>query len=259
MTCIQCGKQTDTAYCPYCGQKQNIPRLSLKTFLHDFFSRIYGLDGAFPKTFLGLAKNPALVAQEYIKGIRGKYVGPVGYYFLMFAIFLLIVQVSDLTLADYLPKTEEYAESFIDDESKSKKFNVREISLIVKQTVFRNIQYVAVLMVPFVAFWCGVWFRKSKYNLLENIVFSFFIHAEVIIFNIIGFIFLAVSGYNGNNFMRLFSVIYCIWSISLFYAGKVRLGPLVKGLAAYVLAYISFILFLTVVVTLVLILRGGVT
>lgn len=257
-TCIQCGKQTDTPYCPYCGQKQDMPRLSLGTFLNDFFSRIYGLDGAFPKTLIGLARNPAVVAQEYIKGIRGKYVGPVGYYFLMFALFLLVVQLSDLTLADYFPKTEEYADSFIDDTDHEKGYRVREISLTIKGIVFRNIQYVAVLMVPFVAFWCGIWFRKSKYNLLENIVFSFFIHAEAIIFNMLGFVFFMVSDYKNNQLTTLISVIYYIWSVSLFYTGKVRFSSLVKALMAYLLAYLSFFVFLTVIATLLIIIRGGV-
>lgn len=256
--CIQCGEQTDTKFCPNCGQNQHIKRLALSTFFHDFFSRIYGLDGAFPNTVIGLARNPAKVAKEYIKGIRGRYVGPVGFYFLMFAIFLLIVQISELTLTDYFPNTEEYAESMFSQDSNDKRQQAREIGLVVKGIVFRNIQYVAVLMIPFFALWCKVLFRKSSYNYLETLVFSFFIFGEAIIFNIIGFLTLSFTGFQSNLLLTIMMVIYYVWCTSLFYRGKAKLGTMFKGLIVYGLANFSFFLFLTIIVTIGLFINGGI-
>lgn len=257
-SCIQCGEHADTKFCSNCGQRQNIPRLTLKTFLNDFVSRIYGLDGAFPRTLLGLAKNPAIIAKEYIAGIRGKYVGPVGYYFLMFAIFLLIVELSDLTLADYFPKTEEYADSFVEDGDNDKGRRAKEISLLVKGIVYRNIQYVAVIMVPFFALWCLIWFRRSKYNWLETVVFVFFIHGEAIILNILGFFIFYLTGFKHNGLVTFLTTVYYVLSVSLFYRGKIQLGAVVKGVLAYAMAYISFFILLTIIVTLGIMASGRV-
>lgn len=256
--CIQCGTQNDTKFCPNCGQNQHIKRLTLTSFFHDFFSRIYGLDGAFPNTVIGLARNPAKVAKEYIKGIRGKYVGPVGYYFLMFAIFLLIVQMSDLKLTDYFPRTEEYAESMFSEDSTDKRQQAREIGLVVKGIVFNNIQYVAVLMIPFFALWCRIFFRKSGFNYLETLVFSFFIFGQAIIFNILGFLTLSFTGFQSSLLITSLMILYYTWCVTLLYRGKVQIGAMFKGLLVYGLANISFFLILTIIVTIWLFINGGI-
>ncbi|MEO9966436.1 MAG: DUF3667 domain-containing protein [Reichenbachiella sp.] len=256
-SCIQCGKPADENYCSFCGQNQNIQRLTLKSFFNDFFSRVYGLDGAFPRTVLGLAINPARVAKEYIEGIRGKYVGPVGYYFLIFAIFLLVVQFSDYTLDDYLPKTEEYADSLMENNNPDRVLQVKELAFRVKQKVFNSIQYVAVLIVPLFAMWCGIWFRKSKYNFIENAVFAFFIHAQAIIINILGFVFFANTGLKSNTVITALSVIYYVWSISHFYVGKIQFKAIIKGVLAHVFAYLCFLILVMFVVLIGLLLTGG--
>ncbi|SMD33252.1 Protein of unknown function [Reichenbachiella faecimaris] len=258
-TCIQCGEPSNSNYCSNCGQKQNIRRLTLASFFSDFFSRIYGLDGAFPNTIIGLTKNPAKVAQDYIRGIRGKYVGPVGYYFLIFTIFFLLVQLSDYTLNDYLPKTENFAESIVDNNNLKEGQNAREIALAVKQRIFNNLQYVHVFLVPILAFWCGVWFKKSNYNFIENTVLSFFIHAQGTVVNLNGFVIFIFTGLKNNTIINLIIILYYAWSMSLFYTGKAKLSSLCKGLIAYLFTYISFLLFVAVIVLISLIVRGRVS
>lgn len=250
--CLQCSTATAYKYCPECGQKQNIKRLTLSSFFSDFFSRVYGLDGAFPKTFIGLSVRPALVAKEYINGIRGKYVGPVGYYFLIFAIFLLIIQLSDYSLADYLPKTEELTELITNETDAKQTIEEKARVQATKQKVFGNIQYVHVALAPITAFFLCVFFRRSPYNFLEVTVFSFFIHAQAIFFNIFGFVGLVIADWKSNTLVSFLSLTYMLWSISLFYAGRVRFGSIAKGLLAYVLANISFIILTSIVVVIVL-------
>lgn len=257
-TCIQCEEATTDNFCPKCGQNQNVERLTLASFFSDFFSRVYGLDGAFPHTVIGLTKRPHLVAKEYISGIRGKYVGPVGYYFLIFTIFLLLVQVSGFSLADYLPKTENFADSMVDDNDITKTKQTKEIALYVKEKVFNNIQYVHVFLVPILALWSKVWFRKSDYNFIENCVFSFFIHAQGTVINIIGFLIFISTGFKSNAFISLMTLTYYLWSISLFYSGKIQFFSLLKGLMAYAFTYLSFLLFVAIVVFISLIASGGV-
>ncbi|MEO9806314.1 MAG: DUF3667 domain-containing protein [Reichenbachiella sp.] len=252
-SCIQCGEPTSDNYCSKCGQKQNIQRLTLSSFFSDFFSRVYGLDGAFPRTVIGLTKNPALVAQEYIKGIRGKYVGPVGYYFLIFAILLLLIEISGYEVADYFPKTEEISDSIIDETGTTKNSEAKALGRIIKSKIYSNLQYIAVLMVPFLGIWGSIWFKKSKFNVLESTVFAFFILGQAIIFNIIGFLFFALSGYKSLSIVNAVAIIYYTVCISLFYTESITFKSILKALVVYGSAFISFMIFTTAVIVLIII------
>ncbi|WP_422361518.1 DUF3667 domain-containing protein [Reichenbachiella sp.] len=254
-TCIQCGTSTEEKFCPNCGQKQDVSRLTVKSFFSDFFSRIYGLDGAFPRTAIGLFKNPGTVALDYIKGIRGKYVGPVGYYFLMFAILLLLIKVSGFSVSDYFPKTEDLSNSIIDETRTTRSQEAKVMAKMVQEKIHDNLQYIAVLMVPFVGFWTRLWFRKSGFNLLESIVLAFFSHGQAQIFNIIGFLVFAVSGYKNSIVIGLVATIYQMIAISLFFTQKISIKSILKSFFAYALAYASFLLFTTISITILLILK----
>lgn len=254
-TCVQCGTSTEDNFCPNCGQKQDITRLTLKSFFSDFFSRIYGLDGAFPRTAIGLFKNPGTVTREYIKGIRGKYVGPVGYYFLMFAILLLLIEISGFTVSDYFPKTEDFSDSIIDETGTTRSQEAKAMAKMVQNKIHNNLQYIAVLMVPFAGFWTRLWFRKSGYNLLESIVLAFFTHGQAQIFNILGFLVFAVSSYKNSLIISLVATVYQIIAISLFFTQKIGFRSIIKSLFAYLLAYASFLIFTTFSITILLILK----
>ncbi|WP_420582207.1 DUF3667 domain-containing protein [Reichenbachiella sp.] len=254
-TCIQCGAITEGKFCSECGQKQGVARLTIKTFFSDFFSRIYGLDGAFPRTVIGLFKNPGTVAREYIQGIRGKYVGPVGYYFLMFAILLLLIKISGFSVSDYFPKTEDLSNSIIDKTKSPQSQEAKVMAKMVQEKIHDNLQYIAVLMVPFVGFWSRLWFRKSGFNVLESIVLAFFSHGQAQIFNIVGFLVFAVSGYKNSIIISLVATVYQMIAISLFFTHRISIRSIFKSFFAYLLAYASFLLFTTLSITLLLILK----
>lgn len=254
-TCIQCGASTEEKFCSNCGQKQDIARLTLKSFFSDFFSRIYGLDGAFPRTVIGLFKNPGTVTQEYIKGIRGKYVGPVGFYFLMFAILLLLIKVSGFTVSDYFPKTENISDSVIDGTGTTRSQEAKVMAKMVQEKINDNLQYIAVLMIPFAGFWTRLWFSKSGFNFLESTVLAFFTHGQAQIFNMVGFLVFAISGYTNFVVIVLLSVVYQLIAICLFFTKKISFKSIIKSLCAYLLAYASFLIFTTLSITAFFILK----
>lgn len=254
-TCIQCGASTEEKFCSNCGQKQDITRLTIKSFFSDFFSRIYGLDGAFPRTVVGLFKNPGTVVLEYIKGIRGKYVGPVGYYFLMFTILLIIINVLGFEVADYFPKTEDISDSIIEETGNKQSEAAKALGREIKEKVYNNIQYISFLLAPFLGLWGSVWFRKSKFNLLESIVFAFFVLGQAIIFNMIGFFVFAATGYKNLIVVNFIEMIYCTTAISLFYTSKISIKSIMRSLAAFILSYLSFILFTIISITILVMVR----
>ena len=237
--CIQCGHEAPGKYCANCGQKQHIARLSVKTFFTDFLSRVYGLDGAMPRTLIGLSRNPGAVIREYVRGIRGKYVGPVGYYFLLFAVYLLLFKITGVSIDDY-SGSEDFQEVFQNQLGQEAPTEVTPFQQTMRNAVLGNIQFFILLSFPFISWWGMLFFRKSGYNFLENMVFSFYTQAHMVLFNILGILLYVSTGTKFRLLMSLFGTIYFVVAASQYFKNKINFASVVKSLLLFVVSYISF-------------------
>jgi len=246
MNCIQCNTESTGKFCPECGQKQDVPRLTLKTFFEDFFNRIYGLDGAVPNTIIGLWKHPGKVAQEYIDGIRGKYVGPVGYYFLMFTLFFILIAVFEVDMNKYtgVKELNDTITQTTGEELNEEKLKFQKT---IQQTVFKNLQYLTILFFPIFALWAKVFYKKSNYNILESIVFLFFVNAQMLFFNMVGIIIFILVGEPYKLIINIFGITFFAWAASQFYIGKVTFKNIIKSTFFYIVSFISLFIFIMLI------------
>lgn len=245
-SCIQCGTEVNTKFCPNCGQKQNIPRLRFKTFFEDFFSRIYGLDGAMPRTIIGLSKNPGKVIREYVQGIRGKYVGPVGYYFLLFAAYTLLFQLFDINVDEWAG-TEEIQEAIQKGTGQEVTKEVTPRQMTIRKAAFNHLEFLLVLSLPFIGLWALVFYKKSGYNLLENIVFGFYTQAHALFFNMAGLCFFFVTGTSIKWITSLAGITYFGIATSQYFKRKVTVGLVLKSILLYIVAFITFFIFVMLI------------
>ena len=238
--CINCGNENNTTFCSECGQKQRLERLSLKIFLSDFFNRIYGLDGALFNTVIGLSKHPGKLIKEYISGVRIKYVGPVGYYFLTIGIYFLLMSWADV---DLVSETTKSMNNIIElEQTESEK----GFSEVMQKIVFENLQFFSILQFPFIAWWALLFFKKKDYNFLENIVFSFYVHGHL---NVISIILLpiAILSFASHQILSfLIQIVYFTWVGYLFYDQRGLVG-IFKPLLLFILSTISFIFTFSIV------------
>ncbi|MEM9001464.1 MAG: DUF3667 domain-containing protein [Bacteroidota bacterium] len=81
MECKNCGHnlRTDYRYCPDCGAKVIRNRITFKNLWYDVLERYFNLDNTFVKTFIHLFTQPETVINDYISGIRRKYLNPISY------------------------------------------------------------------------------------------------------------------------------------------------------------------------------------
>lgn len=166
MTCINCGAQVEGKYCSTCGQRLTVKRLTFKEGWHDFWARIYGFDGMFPRTLKDLTIQPGFAARQFIEGNRVRYYGPVGYYFFIITLFLLLLSMIGTNYLDYLRAASE---SLPIDQRES------QFSRGTQAWVADNIKIVAFLIVPFIAFTSRyVFFRKQGLNFIEHSVPVFY-------------------------------------------------------------------------------------
>lgn len=246
MTCIQCNSEANGKFCSTCGQKQAISRLTLRTFFEDFLNRIYGLDGAVPNTIIGLWKQPGKVAQEYIKGIRGKYVGPVGYYFLMFTIYFILIAVFKVDMAEY---TDTQGINDAINGTTGEELNEDKLAFqkMVQTNVFKNLHYFTILLFPLYALWAKVFFKKSGFNFLEHIVFLFFTNAQMLFINMTGIIVYIVTGFSSSLIVSGLGLIYFGFAASLFYFNKVNFKTILKSFLYYLVSFVTFFLLIGII------------
>lgn len=114
-SCRNCGDEFSGRYCPRCGQRNDIGRLSWKALFEGFMSIIFGKDysgekGDIPRyglfgTFWRVLFHPATTVSEYIAGKRVRYFSPIGLLFLLSALCVLISYWTGVKILDGQPET----------------------------------------------------------------------------------------------------------------------------------------------------------
>ena len=89
-TCLNCGTVITDKFCPHCGQKKEVKKLTWHSLVHEiahFFSHI---EKGFLRTSYQLIIHPGNVIREYLDGKRIQYQKPV-------SLFLIWVTIQILT------------------------------------------------------------------------------------------------------------------------------------------------------------------
>lgn len=81
------------AYCPNCGQKNDVRRITLWHFIGESLSNFFAIDGRFFHTFRKLFSAPGKVPKDFIHGKRNRYMNPVRVYFLASLLLLFVLQI----------------------------------------------------------------------------------------------------------------------------------------------------------------------
>ena len=239
--CINCGEQLTGNFCSNCGQRRRVNRLSLKTFFEDYLSRLFGMDTNFLRTLRDLTISPGKVGKTFVEGNRVKYIGPVGYFFLISTFFILEFSFLGVDIKEFMSATSE---SF----AASPKLEGEEAKLqsTLMEFVSNNFKIIGFLIIPFLAFWGKVLFRKSKLNLFEHSVNALYVEGHMIFIQMIGLLLYKWTNVLFNQYFLFINIAYFIWSCFGFYKQK-GFKTVLKGGALYLFAYISFFLFFILV------------
>lgn len=231
MTCVNCGTEVEGKYCSVCGQRLTVKRITFKEGWHDFWARIYGFDGMFPRTLKDLTLRPGFAAREFIRGNRIRYYGPVGYYFFIITLFLLLLSIIGLNYVDYLKAMQES----IPIERQNSKFNNAT-----QAWVADNIKIVAFLVVPFIAFSSRyVYFRKQGLNFLEHSVPVFYMLGHWYWIEMVeAMIFYYTGGILGTSFKFVMMSMYVGFGYTSFVPDQPKWKSFMKGFASYLTGYL---------------------
>lgn len=240
MTCINCAAESEGKYCPQCAQPLVVKRLTFKEGLLDFWARIYGFDGMFPRTFRDLTIRPGFAALEFIKGNRARYYGPVGYFFLMITCFLLLLSIIGLDFVEYLRKMQEVLPAQRQTEG----------SRNIQAWVADNIKIMAFIMIPVQAF-CAryVFFRKQQFNFIEHAVLPLYVMGHWYWVQMVESVFLTYWGMIiGAIWQWVLMSLYMGFGYTSFITTQPKWKTFLKGMGVYMLGMIMIILTLAIVI-----------
>ncbi len=233
--CINCHAISETPHCPVCGQNMTVPRITLASLSNDLQERVLGLDGRFSRTFLDTVVKPGQVAKEFIAGNRRKYLSPIGYFFVILTVYLLIMGFEDLTPFDLSNRGMELGAG---NSSSPRSAEFQKVAMEKFGSLFNDYFRVVSFFTVFLSgFLVWLFNRKKGYNITETMVFAFYVEAVIYILSIIGLPFL-----NSDQQWIMFvtagvSFLFFIYAYMDFLPHRSRVVGILKGLVIRFLVF----------------------
>ena len=98
--CKNCGTAVNDKYCPHCGQKAGVKRISLGDLLKDLPHAIFHVDNGILYNVHQLFKRPGAAINDYMNGKRKPFYHPASFLLISLILNFLIVKIIDLHFYD---------------------------------------------------------------------------------------------------------------------------------------------------------------
>lgn len=236
--CVNCHAEVNGAYCNHCGQKYEVSRLQWGTLFDEFNQRLLGLDNKLIRTVRDLTIRPGVVCKTFIQGNRVKYIGPVGYFFILITLLVLIVSLFKIDLVEFMRPTKELMQPSGSPEGQGD--NLQRILM----SDMKTLMFVAI---PFFVLGTYILFSNKGYNLIETAVVVFYTHGHPVLLTLINLLLFKFTSTAQPSWIQPLSMLYFGYACANFYKGS-KIWNFVKGLLSYILGVLFFMLFLTAVV-----------
>ncbi|WP_420552668.1 DUF3667 domain-containing protein [Tenacibaculum aiptasiae] len=90
MKCISCNNMHEENYCPHCGEKKNVKRITFPSMFQYAISSIIDMDKGFLFNVKSLFTNPKKIITNYILGKRKDILNPISFLIFSITIYLII-------------------------------------------------------------------------------------------------------------------------------------------------------------------------
>lgn len=214
-------------FCPYCGQKTGIPRMTTRNLLKDFLQTILHAEKGIVNLLKGLLLQPGKVVTEYVEGRRKKYFNP--FSFLALCIAFMVLINSWLKPYQELPVPNQAVMERMPDE-KTKKLYLLTVKRSADAQGFfnRNMNFGTLITVPFYAVFLWLFFKRRGRNIAEIAVAYILLTAFIdVLFSIIASPWLALTrGSIKHDYIYWAGLIsetfYYAWGLKVFFGYKSR-------------------------------------
>lgn len=169
MTCVICNTESEGDFCPTCGEKKGLPRITLASISSTLFTSFLQMDKGFLYNVKNLTIQPQKAVLSYIQGKRRYVFNPVSYAVLCVSFYLLVSSFF----------SEEIITTFGENKVKNAK-GMTKASFEAGKFLGRYVKYFWLLNIFYLSFFTRLFFKK--YNYFEHVAINSFIlgHATLL-------------------------------------------------------------------------------
>lgn len=237
--CVNCGNETLATYCPECGQKMSVKKISFKSILDEFLSKWIGFDTQFGRTVIGMIIRPGEVVNSYLQGNRIKYLGPLGFFIVMTTLLLISFDLFGLEVEDFIRENQSNFGGAVGEEDS--KFKV-ELQKKLNQLMAQYFRFISAIIIPFWAISLRFFYRKTSMNYTERLVVAIYFTCGGMWVTILMTGIFAFSGQLYTFASMVFVVGYYSYCLNKIYNEKNYFISLMKCLGAFFTSFILLII-----------------
>jgi hypothetical protein len=216
ISCKNCGRRFDSAFCPSCGQKSSVKRLEMRTLLAELPSAIWHVDRGLVFNLIELFKRPGYAIRDYLDGKRKNFYHPVSYLLVVLATMFIAMNV--LQIHYYDPRRDAWMTP--DQAAFWKDYDATQ------QAWIHYYKYFVPFYLPWMALFFYGWLRvmRAPYTYAEALCIAFFVSAQMTVPQIV----VLVLAYTVDNpaFTRAseqwinYPVLLCLFGFQIYQLGS---------------------------------------
>lgn len=218
--CLNCENylQPEFHFCPECGQKAKLHRLTIHDIFHDAVHYFTHADKGFFHLLKALLLKTGTVGREYVTGKRKKYFPALNFYLLVAAIYVLLINI-EAKLAPAASSTKQTEINRIPDPVQSER--VRHIYARRDEALhFMNkySNFIAMIAIPLIAFIFWLFYKRGQYNYAEHLVSGMYMagFANLVYVTILVPVSI-LMGSNHSYYAILYVLVFQITYYSIYY------------------------------------------
>lgn len=238
MNCKNCNDylQHEYRFCPNCGAKTEVRRITFKTLFRDVLDRIFDLDNSLFRTLRHMITHPESVIVGYLTGIRKRYLNPVsvlGISLTLAGLMIFVMQKMYGNQIDFTGGAENLNPEF------SRKWS----DLAFDYNAIFFFMNIPILALPSILL-----FNAKRYNLAEHFVIFIYVLATYSILSFpfsLGFMLTDAQLYLKSSqwslLVLMIYALYVLWRLNRFSAWTFTWRSLVYVFFVVVLFFIMII------------------
>ncbi|MEL6534496.1 MAG: DUF3667 domain-containing protein [Bacteroidota bacterium] len=236
-TCKNCGTNFAGNFCPNCGQKATVGRITLRKSIKEAADNFFNLNRGLLPTVRDLLIRPGSMLSGYLDGKRKRYLHPV-------RMILAVLAVSYLIFFVLIPDGWMMQVQTSTDDPEAAAF-AQKFGEFFSDQMSKNYTLYTLSSLPFLAIWYRIFFRKNGYNSGEYITVLTYVTGIVTILPapFLPLIYAGVFSTTQYLYLNLAITLgYSVYALTAWLRPKRKLWGLIKVTIAYLFGYISWIL-----------------
>ncbi len=174
MICVSCNKEHSEKFCPNCGEKSGIKKITLTSLTEDTISSVTDMDRGFFFNLKTLIFKPQKITADYIRGKRKGILNPISFLIFSITIYLIVITILKNPIEPIEIKSVP-------------KSTFEKMGNVLGKFIRVNLKFFWILTIIPLGLSLKLIFKK--YNYLEHLAISSFVIGQATLVAIISYIF----------------------------------------------------------------------